>query len=178
MYQGDSANIEHIPAVKLKPYRMTRREFMALAWWFRRKRNLLLIGLSGLVCWLYFNITFVQEEIWNWTIPASIFIAVFTVMLVQIAMLIRAAYARENRSAFAERHVEFDDQELRAAHAMGAKASIPFNMVVKVREPGPFYLLYISRVEAALVPKNAFESREDEKKFRQILVQHDLLRAA
>ena|SRR2546421_2256038 len=165
-------------AVKLKPYRMTRKEFMALAWWFRRKRNLLLIGLSATIFFIYLNVAFPQDQALNWTLPASLLIAMVCVLAVQVAMLVHAAYARENRSAFTERLVEFDDLELRAAHSLGAKVSIPFNMVVKVREPGPFYLLYISRVEAALVPKNAFESREDERRFRQILAEHDLLKAS
>lgn len=71
----------------------------------------------------------------------------------------------------AEYHVAFDEEHL-ALESKGAQSKVAWDHFVKVWENGEFYLLFHNKKQFWFVPKEAFQNREQEQKFRQTVLKH------
>jgi len=81
-----------------------------------------------------------------------------------------------NRAVWNNRQVEFDASEIRFASSDGTRSFVPIRNFVMCVEHRGYYFLHLTTTQMSIVDQSAFKSKSDEEIFRNILIQHNLLK--
>jgi hypothetical protein len=81
-----------------------------------------------------------------------------------------------NRAVWNNRQVEFDASEIRFASSDGTRSFVPIRNFVMCVEHRGYYFLHLTTTRMSIVDQSAFKSKSDEEIFRNILIQHNLLK--
>lgn len=159
--------------IQLNNFRLEPSEWAKINFTYQLQKQLirLLIGVFAIVLML------------TVLIPGQILvIAASLVTFVALLMFIRWNTIRQtlrsplNRAVWNNRQVEFDPAEIRFASSDGTRSFVPIRNFVQCVEHRRYYFLHLTTAQMAIVDQSAFKSKSDEEIFRNILVQHNLLK--
>lgn len=133
-------------------FRILLRNYLRRRWWS--------LGL-GLILLILFAFAYVyaREAIELIHYAAIAILVLFPALYV--LRFYRFAFSERNAPFFEERAAWIDDRALTVRFDDGTEDTIPWDKVVRIRDFGDYFLIYVSRRQFAYLPKSAFPRQED-----------------
>ena len=160
-------------SIQLNNFRLEPTEWAKINFTYQLQKQLirLLIGVFAIVLMLMVLIP-----------GQTLVIAASLVTFIALLLFIRWNTIRQtlrsplNRAVWNNRQVEFDAAEIHFASSDGTRSFVPIRNFVLCVEHRGYYFLHLTTAQMAIVDQSAFKSKSDEEIFRNILVQHNLLK--